>query len=320
MTVDGWVIDATRFMELHPGGEHVLQEYIGKDASKAFVDPNIHVHSKAARDLLIKFQIGYLAGTKTADEISRAEKEQKGPSDFNVDISKGLLWQMAFIGDKYMDFIHETLIIQSEALRYFDNPVLEFFSRSPWWSVPLIWLPVTFMIFYNAVQAGLSVFLLPLFIVAAPFVWNFFEYFIHKHLFHMVPTTDFSRVMHFMLHGYHHIAPMDRTRLTFPAVPALAVGLGIYSTFAWILPRHIGLGLLGSVGLGYVFYDLMHYYLHHASPDTLLSVFSELKTHHLYHHYKNNNSNFGITMPIFDWLMGTYDTTMLKERGKKKVA
>jgi len=73
---------------------------------------------------------------------------------------------------------------------------------------------------------------------------------------------------------------------------------------------------MASIMLGYIFYDLTHYYLHHAPPSMLF--FASLKTHHLYHHYKNSNSNYGITMPIFDWIMGTYDGTMLSQKDKRQ--
>jgi len=191
MILNGWVLDVTNFCELHPGGGSVLAAYIGKDATEAFNDPQIHVHSKAAAYLLDKFRIGFIKGTKSLEEVASVEACIKPPSHFGVDINKGLLYQMAFIGDKYEEFLHTTLITHSEALRYFDHPVLEFFSRSPWWSVPLIWLPCTTLMFYWATEAGVNPLWLPLFIIAAPFVWNFFEYFIHKHLFHMEPKTDF---------------------------------------------------------------------------------------------------------------------------------
>lgn len=315
--INGWVLDITHFFELHPGGSHILEPYIGKDASNSFMNSEIHVHGKAAFDLLEKFKIGFISGTKNQQEIVDAQHSIKSAADFGVDISRGLLWQMAFIGDKYEDFLQNVLITQSESLRFFDHPLLEFFSRSPWWSVPAIWLPCASIMFFWALQAGLPAFMIPFWIIAAPFVWNFFEYFIHKHIFHMEPKSDTFRVIHFMLHGYHHIAPMDRTRLTFPPVPAFLFGGVIYSSFSWFLPRYISISLMASIMLGYICYDLTHYFLHHASLSNL-EFFSTLKTHHLYHHYKNGNSNFGITMPLFDWIMGTYDKTMLVGREKAK--
>lgn len=59
------VIDVTKFLEEHPGGEEVLIESAGKDATKEFEDIG---HSKAAKNFLLKYQIGYLQGYKIQDD------------------------------------------------------------------------------------------------------------------------------------------------------------------------------------------------------------------------------------------------------------
>lgn len=49
----------TRFLAEHPGGEEILIDYAGKDATEAFEAIG---HSKAACKLVMKFQVGYLQG------------------------------------------------------------------------------------------------------------------------------------------------------------------------------------------------------------------------------------------------------------------
>ncbi|WMV27349.1 hypothetical protein MTR67_020734 [Solanum verrucosum] len=61
----GTVIDVTKFLEEHPGGEEVLIESAGKDATKEFEDIG---HSKAAKNYILKYQIGYLQGYKIQDD------------------------------------------------------------------------------------------------------------------------------------------------------------------------------------------------------------------------------------------------------------
>ncbi|CAH1968558.1 unnamed protein product [Acanthoscelides obtectus] len=51
------VFDVTAFLNEHPGGEEVLLEQAGKDASEAFEDVG---HSSDARDLMTKYKIGEL--------------------------------------------------------------------------------------------------------------------------------------------------------------------------------------------------------------------------------------------------------------------
>ncbi|KAJ8537884.1 hypothetical protein K7X08_014424 [Anisodus acutangulus] len=63
--INGRVLDVTKFVEEHPGGEEVLIESAGKDATKDF---EYIGHSKAAKNLLLKYQIGYLQGYKIQDD------------------------------------------------------------------------------------------------------------------------------------------------------------------------------------------------------------------------------------------------------------
>ncbi|KAJ2681944.1 Cytochrome b5 [Coemansia spiralis] len=54
------VYDVTGFLEEHPGGEEVILEYAGRDATEAFEDIG---HSDDARDMLKEFMIGKLEVT-----------------------------------------------------------------------------------------------------------------------------------------------------------------------------------------------------------------------------------------------------------------
>jgi cytochrome b involved in lipid metabolism len=58
----------TKFLDEHPGGEEVLIESAGKDASKDF---EVIGHSKAAQNLLRKYQVGVLQGHTVQDEDSK---------------------------------------------------------------------------------------------------------------------------------------------------------------------------------------------------------------------------------------------------------
>jgi len=66
------VYDVTKFLEEHPGGEEVLLEQGGKDATESFEDVG---HSTDARDLMTQYHIGELveedkAKTKKIQERS----------------------------------------------------------------------------------------------------------------------------------------------------------------------------------------------------------------------------------------------------------
>lgn len=55
MSIENNVYDVTKFLEEHPGGEDVLLEFAGKDATEAFNDVG---HSQDAKEELKKYLIG----------------------------------------------------------------------------------------------------------------------------------------------------------------------------------------------------------------------------------------------------------------------
>ncbi|NXF12249.1 CYB5B protein, partial [Smithornis capensis] len=55
LVIHGRVYDITRFLEEHPGGEEVLLEQAGRDATESFEDVG---HSTDAREMLKQYYIG----------------------------------------------------------------------------------------------------------------------------------------------------------------------------------------------------------------------------------------------------------------------
>ncbi|OWR48971.1 cytochrome b5 [Danaus plexippus] len=57
LIIHNGVYDVTKFLDEHPGGEEVLLELAGRDASEPFEDVS---HSSDARSLMKKYKIGEL--------------------------------------------------------------------------------------------------------------------------------------------------------------------------------------------------------------------------------------------------------------------
>uniref|UniRef100_A0A7E4ZWN2 Cytochrome b5 heme-binding domain-containing protein n=1 Tax=Panagrellus redivivus TaxID=6233 RepID=A0A7E4ZWN2_PANRE len=55
VTIHNLVFDLTFFFRHHPGGEDILQEYVGLDATDAFESVG---HSEHARTMMLKFVVG----------------------------------------------------------------------------------------------------------------------------------------------------------------------------------------------------------------------------------------------------------------------
>jgi len=64
------IFDVTKFLDEHPGGEEVLLEQAGKDATENFEDVG---HSTDARELMKEYKVG------TLTEQDRKNTQDKGP-------------------------------------------------------------------------------------------------------------------------------------------------------------------------------------------------------------------------------------------------
>lgn len=91
-SIHGIVYDITSYLEDHPGGEEVMLDRAGQDASTDFEDVG---HSDEARKELAKFQVGQLEGydPSTAKVAAKSEASSSGGSGI-----MGVLVPVALVG------------------------------------------------------------------------------------------------------------------------------------------------------------------------------------------------------------------------------
>ncbi|OXB43708.1 hypothetical protein B1J92_F03399g [Nakaseomyces glabratus] len=224
-----------------------------------------------------------------------------------LDLNKPLLKQILFgnfTKDFYLDQIHRPRHYGKGSAPLFGN-FLEAFTKTAWWVVPTVWGPVVLYFITTALMNmnnPLALFLFGLGI----FVWTLIEYCLHRFLFHFdewLPEHSMFFMIHFLLHGCHHYLPMDAYRLVVP--PALFVVLcaPIYKLVFAALPYYWACAGFAGGMLGYICYDLCHYFLHHSKMPPFMR---KLKKYHLEHHYKNYQLGFGVTSWFWDKVFGTY--------------
>jgi 4-hydroxysphinganine ceramide fatty acyl 2-hydroxylase len=102
------------------------------------------------------------------------------------------------------------------------------------------------------------------------FAWTLVEYVMHRFLFHgeetWLPNNKTWFVIHFLMHGIHHAFPMDRYRLVFPVALGYVLLLLVFKPLlsailsTAVFPASITGGILGYIG-----YDMIHYFIHHSS-------------------------------------------------------
>lgn len=248
------------------------------------------------------------------DDIKKAEEdtliERYFVQDFEknnfLDLRKPLLKQIyfgKFTKKKYLDQIHKPRHYGNKSAPLFGN-FLEPLSLTAWWLVPLIWIPPNMIMFFLGLfnQKKLDALIYWTFGLT---IWSLIEYCMHRFLFHIeyfLPDNSTSITLHFILHGIHHYLPMDTNRLVLPPVLFILLAYPFFKLAFNIFSFYIACSIFSGGMLGYILYDVTHYFLHHKQ---LPKFAQKIKSHHLMHHYKNHNMKFGVTNKFWDFVFNT---------------
>jgi sterol desaturase/sphingolipid hydroxylase (fatty acid hydroxylase superfamily) len=161
---------------------------------------------------------------------------------------------------------------------------------------------------YRGYTAGRTVLECAGLIFVGYLIWTLIEYLLHRNVFHMSAERPEDKLRAFLTHGYHHDFPDDRMRLVAPPVmswvPTAIIVAGLYLIFG---PNYFGPVAAGTAA-GYVAYDWIHFYTHHARPTSRVGKF--LRRYHMVHHYKDSEANFGISSPLWDYVFGTVSSKL----------
>jgi sterol desaturase/sphingolipid hydroxylase (fatty acid hydroxylase superfamily) len=186
-----------------------------------------------------------------------------------------------------------------ESTRMFKSNFMESLSKVHF-SVPLfIYVPVILFFFYKAFFVA-NIGTLPFFgyLLLGIFVWSLAEYLLHRFVFHFVPKSKWGLRLHFVFHGVHHDYPNDMKRLVMPPSVSIPLAFLFYFIFSFILtPQHLYAFFPGFV-IGYLFYDISHYALHHFNFKN--KFWMRLKKHHMLHHYSDASKGYGVSSPFWD--------------------
>ena len=287
----GTVYNVTDFISDHPGGKELILDYAGKDISDLMLGD--HVHSKSAFSILNSYKIGHLEGFALAESKD---------SEF-LSLDEPLVWQMIennFTKEFYLEQVHVPRHIKGNAL-LFHNPVLEILTRTPWYVIPLVWVPIClWAISMSYKEAN------PLLYPIGIFAWTLFEYFFHRFLFHidfLLPDNKYALTVHFLLHGIHHFIPMDSYRLVMPPILMIILSIVPFYTVLQFTSRADCLMIFAGGWTGYIGYDMIHYAIHHSQP--MIRYLREMKKYHARHHFEVFDLGFGVSSKLWDRVFGT---------------
>jgi 4-hydroxysphinganine ceramide fatty acyl 2-hydroxylase len=236
---------------------------------------------------------------------------RKMESSIKLDYSKGIMWQLwqaEFNLEQYCKFVNEPkhFVNPVRDIIMFDNWIMEGGSRTHWSVVPLFWTPMMCWYLYCSNVGPLFSVLL---MVYGFFYWGFMEYTMHRFIFHSddswLPDNKVAMFIHFLMHGIHHAFPMDRYRLVFPLIPALVLYFSFFlPQITLTLPNEWHNAAVAGATIGYIVYDLIHYFIHHSSPKDG-SYMKTMKVYHMQHHYKNGLAGFGVSSKFWDKVFRT---------------
>ena len=193
---------------------------------------------------------------------------------------------------------------KDETVRMFENNIFEALSKVHF-SVPLfIYLPVVAYFLYLSIGVySLSFITIFSLFILGVFVWTFTEYTLHRFVFHFVPKGEWGRRMHFIFHGVHHDYPNDSKRLVMPPSVSIPLAVLFYFLFKFILGQVLVAPFFVGFIIGYIFYDMTHYAIHHYNMHNKFWLF--IKNHHMKHHYQDPLKGFGVSSPLWDDIIGT---------------
>lgn len=247
--------------------------------------------------------------TSNEDDLTHLTDESM---EHLVDWNKPMVLQIHKMGDKYAEWVNKPV---DRELRLFGPSWVENMTKTPWWIVPAFWIPAIWYIithygshdlakgrgFSDATQSFLTVDLY-LHLLIGAFAWTLLEYSLHRWVFHLDPKHNrFLQTFHFLIHGQHHKVPFDPYRLVFPVPPAILLTTIFYQPIYYIFP-YPRLTLAGGL-IGYLIYDMIHYYLHYGSPSG--GHLYHMKRYHYSHHFVHHDQGYGISSDVWDKLFGT---------------
>ena len=127
---------------------------------------------------------------------------------------------------------------------------------------------------------------------------------IHRLVFHFEPRDGIGARLHWIIHGVHHDHPNDPLRLVMPPSVSVPLGALFFGLFcARPAARRSASASRAGFFVGYLVYDMTHYYVHHLMPEGRLGrVMREL---HMRHHFQDDTKRLRDQRAFWDYVFRT---------------
>jgi sterol desaturase/sphingolipid hydroxylase (fatty acid hydroxylase superfamily) len=188
--------------------------------------------------------------------------------------------------------------------RLFESGYLEMLTKTHPLIIWGMYLPaIVYMLYYSYSVLWFAAGTIACVFAGALLCWTFFEYLMHRFVFHMVSENPKLQHLAYMIHGNHHEYPRDRQRLFMPPIPSLILASVIFGV-TYLFLQNIAFMFFPGFLLGYLIYGSLHYAIHAWNPP--FKFMKPLWRNHHLHHYKSEERGFGVSTSLWDRMFGTF--------------
>jgi 4-hydroxysphinganine ceramide fatty acyl 2-hydroxylase len=223
VTIGNKVYDVTDFASDHPGGADLILDYAGRDVGAILKDGTSHAHSETAYEVLDDCLVGFLVGEKANGSTAQngdakanggavlrdargreihprtgmsCEEDLNKETDYTrdykthkfLDLNRPLfpqVWYGGFSKKFYLDQVHRPRHYKGgQSAPLFGN-FLEPLTKTPWWMIPTLWLPLVIYGTSLASHGMDSTLVLAVHWGFGLLLWTLIEYCMHRFLFHL---------------------------------------------------------------------------------------------------------------------------------------
>lgn len=185
----------------------------------------------------------------------------------------------------------------------FSNSLLERLTRTHFlFPVILFYLLSVLMIFTSLLVTRFNFFILSALFIGGVAAFTLTEYLIHRFLFHFNARSAKEKKIQYLIHGVHHEFPKDKDRLVMPPVVSVLLAVFFFSVY-WLLMKESAFAFFSGFCFGYSTYLIIHYSVHRFKPPK--NFLRILWTHHALHHYREDEGNYSVSFPFWDFVFSS---------------
>lgn len=221
---------------------------------------------------------------------------------------------------------------QDPTVRMFAKDWMERLSRVPPWIPHVLYVPLVLFMLGRSLWLGMGVLSTLGLAALGLLAWTGAEFLLHKFVFHEIADAETERSVklkvhrlstdepilphlkgwrekfYFVAHGVHHEFPSDPRRLVMPPSVSIPLAIIFFTLFVVTLGPHVTPAFFAGFVTGYLIYDTFHYAIHFIRPGGRTEeMMYRMGKGHMRHHFSNNHKDYGVSSPLWDLLVGTYD-------------